>query len=219
MDHPMKDGNDADPASGLAGIISELPGRLGGSPVTLGKLLSVLGEKAIAVVLLVFSIPAIIPTPGIPAGMIFGTALALLSLQLLSGADRFTLPARLARAKLPQALFERMAQSLGPRLSRLEALMKPRWHFLCGRQAMRPLGLVVLVMSVLIALPIPFGNVLPGISIFLVALGIAQRDGLAIGGGLVFALAAIVFSGFIFWGGWYLISDWIGLSSPAPSAG
>ena len=51
--------------------------------------------------------------------------------------------------------------------------------------------MVPIVMGVIIALPIPFGNVLPGLSVFFIALGLAQRDGVAIGIGLAFGVAAI----------------------------
>ncbi|WP_137129459.1 exopolysaccharide biosynthesis protein [Rhizobium sp. FY34] len=204
---------------GLAPILLGLPEQFGQGPATLGRLLSVLGEKATALVLLFFSIPAIIPTPGLPAGMVFGTALALLSIQLVIGADRFLLPDRLAQVKVPQALLVAMAVRLGPKLAWLETWLRPRWHVFCGPVSFRLLGAIIFVMSVLIALPIPFGNILPGLSIFFIALGLAQRDGMAVAGGLLLAVAALAFTGFIFLGGWWLISDWMGwniASAPMP---
>ncbi|MGE6742586.1 exopolysaccharide biosynthesis protein [Allorhizobium pseudoryzae] len=182
-------------------------------PITLGRLLAVLGEQAIAMVLLVFSIPAIIPTPGVPAGMIFGSVLVVLSCQLVVGTRRFWLPKRLARIEVPRNLLSAMVVRLGPKLQWLETWLKPRWTGLSGPAALRPLGAVVVVMGVIIALPIPFGNVLPGLSVFFIALGLAQRDGVAIGIGLAFGVAAIAFTAFILLGGWWLISGWLGWSS------
>jgi hypothetical protein len=187
-------------------------------PVTLGRLLAVLGEQATAMVLLVFSIPAIIPTPGVPAGMIFGTVLVILSGQLVVGTRRFWLPKRLARIEVPRSLLSGMVVRLGPKLQWIETWLRPRWTGLSGRAALRPLGLVVVVMGVIIALPVPFGNVLPGLSVFFIALGLAQRDGVAIGIGLVFGIAAIAFTAFILLGGWWLISGWFGLSSGSAPA-
>ncbi|MBP2550253.1 hypothetical protein J2858_003189 [Neorhizobium galegae] len=202
----------------LAETIEALPLKLEAERTTLGQLLAVLGDHATALVLLVFSIPAIIPTPGIPAGFVFGTALALLAAQLVIGADRFFLPARLARVNVPHRLLQAMAVRLGPKLGKLETWLRPRGQMLSGKRALRPLGLFIFVMAVLIALPIPFGNVLPGLAIFFIALGLAQRDGLAIGGGLFFGVAAMAFSAFILLGGWWLISDWLGWGS-GPAAG
>ena len=82
-------------AAALGRLPEDLPEK-----VTLEGLLQSLGDKAIAFVLVVFAIPAIIPTPGIPAGMIFGTALAILSLQIMFGAKKLVLPGFLGRLSI-----------------------------------------------------------------------------------------------------------------------
>jgi hypothetical protein len=46
------------------------------------------------------------------------------------------------------------------------------------------------LMGVLIALPIPFGNTLPGFAVILLGLGLAVGDGLAVLGALVLAALA-----------------------------
>lgn len=198
---------------GLSAVLGGLLDHFEFRRITLGRLLAVLGEQATAMVLLVFSIPAIIPTPGLPAGMIFGSVLVVLSCQLVVGTRRFWLPKRLARVEVPRNLLSAMVVRLGPKLQWLETWLRPRWTGLCGRAALRPLGAVVVVMGVIIALPIPFGNVLPGLSVFFIALGLAQRDGVAVGIGLGFAVASIAFTAFILLGGWWLISGWLGWSS------
>lgn len=202
---------------GLAEVLMAISDRFATERATMGNLLAVLGEQATALVLLIFAIPAIIPTPGIPAGMVFGTALVLLAAQLVIGADRFWLPERMARVEVPHRLLVSMAVRLGPKLQWLETWLRPRWTALSGRAALRPLGLVIVIMGLVIALPIPFGNVLPGLAVFFIALGLAQRDGLAIGLGLVFGLAALLFTAFILLGGWWIISGWLGWSQPAAS--
>ncbi len=204
--------------TGLSGVLADLSARFEDRRPTLGDLLAVLGDQAIALVLLVFSIPAIIPTPGIPAGMVFGTALMLLAAQLVVGARHFWLPARLARIALPSSLLPAMTARLGPKLAWLETWLRPRWTGLSSHVALRPLGLVIVIMGLIIALPIPFGNVLPGLSIFLIALGLAQRDGVAVALGLLMGIAALIFTAFIVLGGWWLISDWLGWGgTPAPA--
>ena len=194
----------------VSAVLEDLVAIYAGRDVTLGELLERLGHQATAVILVIFSIPAIIPTPGIPAGMIFGSALALLSLQLIAGGERFVLPKRLARAKLPQGLLQRMLAWLSPKLAWLESWMRPRMPALSHNGFLKLHGLFVFLMAVLIALPIPFGNVLPGLAIFLIGLGLAQRDGSTILIGWAFGLGAIAFTAFLFFGGWWLISDWMG---------
>lgn len=192
---------------GMANLLSALPARLP-RPATVGDLLHALGDEGVAVVLLIFAVPAIVPTPGIPAGLVFGTALALLSIQIMLGVRRLWLPNRLAGISVPRSLIDRTASHGAPLLARLERYTKPRGT-LHARSMMRPLlGLVIFGMAILIALPIPFGNMLPGIAVLITALGIAQQDSLAIGAGLLVAILAVALSVALLVGGWALIADW-----------
>jgi hypothetical protein len=63
----------------------------------------------------------------------------------------------------------------------IESRLQPgRLGVLTGRIARIVLAIPVLLLAVLIALPIPFGNTLPAISIALIAISLAERDGLMI---------------------------------------
>lgn len=89
-----------------------------------------MGDQGIAVVLLMFAIPAIIPTLGIPAGLVFGMALAVLSKEVIVGAERLRLPGRLSAVGVPRAVIERTATHGAPILARLERHMRPRGRLL-----------------------------------------------------------------------------------------
>lgn len=202
------------PHQTMAQLLQRLPQELP-EKVTLAGLLDKLGDKAIAFVLLVFAIPAIIPTPGIPAGMIFGTALAILSLQIIFGAKSMKLPVFLGRLSVSRSIIELTAEKAAPRLAKLESLLRPRGHVLTRMLGSAGLGIVVFIMAVLIALPIPFGNVLPGLAVLAIALGLAQRDDVAVLAGLVLAVLSVLTSVALIYGGWALISGWLGMGQPA----
>ena len=85
--------SDAASADGIANLLRTLPDRLLRA-VTVGDLLRAMDDQGLAVVLLTFAIPAIIPTPGVSAGLVFGIALALSSMQIIFGAERLRLPCR-----------------------------------------------------------------------------------------------------------------------------
>lgn len=201
------------PHKSMAAALKHLPHGLP-ERVSLDDLLDRLGDKAIAFVLLVFAIPAIIPTPGIPAGMIFGTALAILSVQIIFRTQRLVLPGVLGRLAVSRSIIEMTAEKAAPRLERLERLLKPRGHVLARFAGPTLLGIVIFLMAVIIALPIPFGNMLPGITVLIIALAIAQRDDLALLGGLMMAVVSTLFTLAIVYGGWALISTWFGLGQP-----
>lgn len=193
----------------LSQALRALPARLA-DPCRLDDLLLALGDRAAALVLLAFSIPAIVPSPGIPAGALFGTALAFIGLQMCLGSPRLRLPRVLARLSVGRARLERMVERVAPRLERVERRLKARAVALATPGAVRALGAVVFLMAVLIALPIPFGNTLPGLAILALALGLAQRDGVAIAAGLGLALLACAVCAALALGGLELISRALG---------
>lgn len=201
--------DDDPPHQSMAAALKRLPDGLP-ERVSLDHLLEQLGDKAIAFVLLVFAIPAIIPTPGIPAGFIFGTALAILSLQMMFRASKLVLPGFLGRRSVSRSLIQLTADKAAPRLERLERLLKPRGHVLAKLFGPAAIGIVIFLMAVLIALPIPFGNTLPGITVLIIAMALAQRDDLALLGGLVLAVLSALFSLGMIYGGWALVSGWLG---------
>ena len=61
------------------------------------------------------------------------------------------------------------------------------------------MGLVCFVLSVILALPIPLGNIPPALAICLMALGILERDGGWIVAGLITAAIGVaIVSGVLF---------------------
>lgn len=60
-------------------------------------------------------------------------------------------------------------------------------------------GFICFLLSVMLALPIPRGNMLPALAISLMALGILEKDGLWVLAGLsVAAVSSVVVSGVVF---------------------
>jgi hypothetical protein len=90
----------------------------------------------------------------------------------------------------------------GPSVLRLvraiEKLTRPRLPFLTGDIADTFTGLVCVVLALIMALPIPFGDALPGIALVLFALGMMQRDGVAILLGMVATAASALYL-FLIW--------------------
>ena len=161
--------------------------RLSGDSVSLAEVLMLLQRHATGTLLLLLSIPAILPTPGIPAGMVFGTCMVLVALPMLAGSRPVGLPARFAAMRTRPQVAAWMLRRGSRLVARLERVLRRRWAGLTS-PAMQPiLGLAVLAMGVIIALPIPFGNHLPGIAVMALGGGLACRDGVAVVVGLVLA--------------------------------
>lgn len=153
------------PRGTLGDVLRGLPGRLPNEETTIGEILEALGDRATALILLLFSLPAIIPTPGVPAGLIYGVVLAVLAVQLIAGGGGHLVPPWLARRRVRRSHFAAIITRALPWVDRAGGLTKPRWPAFTSRRALPPIGLAILVMAVIIIMPIPFGNTLPGITV------------------------------------------------------
>lgn len=194
-----------DPAA-ISTLIAALPNRLP-QGATLADVLAALEDRALGAVLAAVALPAIVPTPGIPAGMVFGTVLAMIAVQATFGATQPALPKRLAQRKVSRKILGVLARR-GPRLLHpIERILKPRLTWLAGPTALQRLGPVLFVLGVLVPLPIPFGNTLPGLATLMIGLGTASRDGLAVLAGLLLAAAAALVSVGLVLGAWRLVGS------------
>lgn len=165
--------------------------------VSIGDLLTVLGDRAIAALLFIFAFPNVVPTlPGTSA--VLGAPLIFLAAQLTFGLKPW-LPAVIARRSISRDDFHSLIRRIGPWLERAESLLRPRASALAFPPMEYMIGFVCLLLSILLALPIPLGNILPALAISLLALGVLERDGLWVLAGLtVAAVSAVVVSGVVF---------------------
>lgn len=167
-----------------------------GPRVYVGDLLKALGDRAIGALLFMFAAPNILPVPpGVSA--VLGTPLIFLSAQLMLGM-RPWLPSLVTRRSLSRADFATLVRRVVPWLTRAERLLKPRLGSLTRPPLEYVVGLICLLLSMVLALPIPLGNTLPALAIGLLALGVLERDGCWIlAGGAMAAVAAVVVSGVV----------------------
>ncbi|MGZ8996510.1 MAG: exopolysaccharide biosynthesis protein [Rhodospirillales bacterium] len=180
------------PSAELAALARKVGDR---GEVTIDDIVRHFGSDASAGwLLLLLAIPALVPSPGVPLGMIFGTGLAMLALHLTFGPRPVRLPKWIARRRLAASYLDTATARLGPMIQRLERLTRPRLAALVQPSAIRLLGLVVLVNAVLIILPIPLGNTLPAMAVMSLALGLIARDGLAVAAGLGLSVTALAVS-------------------------
>lgn len=169
----------------------------------LDDLVEALGKRASGLVLAVVAVPAIVPSPGLPVGFVFGTMLALVALSMVFGRDKPKIPAWLGRMRLKPSVVDLLTSRGAGLLRRVERHLRPRAATFLTASSVRLLGLVTALMGVLIALPIPFGNTLPGVSVLLMGLGLAARDGLAVLGSLILAVVATGVSVALGWAGYW----------------
>ena len=161
-------------------------------PITIGQLLARLGPSAFALAMLLFALPNTLPIPMIPGvSTLTGVPIIIIAWQMLSGKRVLSLPAWVARRRICPKGLKSVLAKLMPYLLRVERCLRPRMSWACSAFALKAIGMCVLILAVMMALPLPGTNFLPGIAITLIALGILAMDGLAILGGLCVGIAGI----------------------------
>jgi hypothetical protein len=165
--------------------------------ISIGDLLTALGDRAIGALLFIFAFPNVLPTPP-GTSAVLGAPLLFLAAQLAFGRPPW-LPAIITKRSMSRDDFQTLIRRLAPWLARAEKLLKPRMSSLTLPPMEYFIGLVCLLLAVLLALPIPLGNMLPALAISLIALGVLERDGFWVLAGMLTAgLAIVVVSGVVF---------------------
>ncbi len=160
--------------------------------VKLADLLAVLDERAFGVLMLILSLPNAVGLGTIPGlSTVFGVPQIVISLQMIVGARRPWLPGFVLERSIAMKDFRTMVAKADPYLTRLERLLQPRLVVMSTRLAEGLLGVVLLLLSVAVALPIPFANQPPAVAQALIALGVIERDGAAVIVGVAAAAVAI----------------------------
>lgn len=160
--------------------VALLDGFANGDPddvLRLGDLLKDFGPAAFGMLLFLGVLPAFIPVPGV-GGAVGGPLVILVGVQLLLGMRKLWLPGFLARRGPHRSAMMRFRQRMAPWLRRLEKLVRPRMTaFLDNRIALSFTGLLLVLLGVLLALPIPFTNYVFGFLLLLFAFALLERDG------------------------------------------
>ena len=165
--------------------------------ISIGDLLTALGDRATAALMFIFAFPNVLPTPP-GTSTILGAPLIFLAAQLMLGRAPW-LPAFVSRRSMSQADFTRLVKRIVPWLVRAESLLRPRLELLARPPMEYFVGLLSLLLAVLLVLPIPLGNMLPALAISLLALGVLERDGIWVLAGLAAAVAGVsLVSGVVF---------------------
>jgi hypothetical protein len=110
------------------------------------------------------------------------TAIPLLffGLQMLAGYRTPWLPKSILERRFAKADLLATIQRAVPAMRWVETICKPRLLFLTGRFGERLLGLLVFILALVIALPGPGTNFMPGVAIAFMSIAIIERDGLLV---------------------------------------
>lgn len=162
--------------------------------ISVNELIYLLRGRAIAALLLLFAFPNALPSPPGTSGVL-GLPLVYLSVQMMLGRPPW-LPAFIGNRSVAREDFAAIIRRSAPYLARAERLLRPRLMSLTSPLGLRMVGMACLILSTVLILPIPLGNMLPAFAICVLALGALERDGVWIIGGTLVGILSL----FVVWG-------------------
>jgi hypothetical protein len=136
--------------------------------------------------------------PRIPR--VCGLLLVFVALQIIVGRTSPWLPQRLLGRSVAQADVVKAIDRALPLLYRLERVSRQRFAFFETRFGMRAIGIILFVIALGLLVSPPFIGQIPlGLAACLVGLGLVERDGAIVAGGVVFGLIGLAIAlGFVF---------------------
>ncbi len=195
------------PSSGtmadLALRTSDILGRLAASSATdrvsVRTIVSALGQRAYALLIVVLGLPNCLPMPP-PIPLICGLLIIVVAIQILIGFPAPWLPRALLDRTIAKADLARAVERAVPWLTKLERLARPRLAFFENALAMKVLGAALLVFGLALVFAAPIIGQIPlGIAVCLLGLGLVERDGFVVIAGFVVGAFGVSLSlGFVF---------------------
>jgi hypothetical protein len=167
---------------------------------TVENILGSIGNTSFGASLMFFSIPEVIPIPipAIAALVVLPTA--AISIQMVAGKRQIKLPQFLLKRSVPRKALAVAINAILPVLEKAEKRMKRRWEWATDEKAQRLLGVFIFLLAVSIAFPVPGFNMPQAIAVFVIGLGLVEKDGLVVAIGVLIGIAAVAVLGAVVFG-------------------
>jgi hypothetical protein len=167
--------------------------------VSIGEIVTALGDRGFGLMLLAFALPCCLPMPpGVPSTA--GWIIAFIALNMIVGRDSIWLPRSLCLLSVERQTLHRIVNRCVPHVERMERLCRPRIGFALSRGGRAVIAAAMLIPAILLILPIPiFGNVPPGIAAAVIAVAVSEGDGLIALAGALLAIVVLAVTATAAW--------------------
>ncbi|MBY3175880.1 exopolysaccharide biosynthesis protein [Rhizobium leguminosarum] len=194
----------------LSSILRQMAADQSRERISIGDLFDTMGDRAISALMLIFALPNAFPTPP-GTSAVLGAPLVFLAAQLTFGLKPW-LPKVIADRSMRREDFETIVGRIHRWLAWAERMLKPRLAIFAEPPAEYLAGAACLLLSIVLLLPVPLGNILPAVTISVFAFGILGRDGLFALIGFVMTAVSLIVAGGVIYGlvkaGIYLVVQW-----------
>ena len=173
--------------------------------LTLDEFLGGLETRSYAFAIAALDVINCLPT-GIPwLSTITGVPMFLLAIQYYLGRPSPSLPAFIGRRGLSRGKLQDFLARARGHIERLESIIRPRYDWWVSGLPRRALLLAWLLLIILLALPVPFDNLLPAMAILFFCLALMEDDGVMAIIGWFFTAVTVIWTIFLLMAGTALI--------------
>jgi hypothetical protein len=159
--------------------------------ISIGDLMTALGDRGYGLLMLVLALPNLIPAPIPGLSGVLGTPIIILAAMMLLGYPQPVLPRAIRERTVPRAAMVAVLTRAQPWLLRLERLVRPGTLRLPHRGVEVAAALLLGINALLLALPIPFGNPAPALAIVVMSVALVEADRRLFAVSIAVLLAAI----------------------------
>ena len=174
----------------------------------LGDILDRLDERAFGFLILLLALPCCLPFVYLLPQIVALPMLALAG-QMVAGRHHPWLPKALHERKFSIPAFEKVLTRAAKYVSFFERFARPRLAFITSHSGARIIGVLLLIPTASILVPLPSTNTIPGIGVAITALGLIERDGLLVGLGLAIGYIWVGLLGFLGFEAASILKDWV----------
>ncbi|PWC59048.1 exopolysaccharide biosynthesis protein [Azospirillum sp. TSH7] len=174
----------------LRGLLDEAPADC----VTLGWLLEKLHKRSFGIVLLLLALIGLAPG----TSPVVGLLLTIPAIQMILARESPVFPRMITSRRFSTRRLVRLVDRAVPVLRRMETVIHPRWKTPFDATT-RVVGLVVLALTSVFFVPIPLSNIVPAVTIMLIALAYLEEDGVLLALSLAAAAAVLFVATFTIW--------------------
>lgn len=193
----------------LSSLLHSLETQTEGETVTVHSMLNAVGRRSYGPILLLLGFIAVSPLTIIPGATWLVAILTLLIAgQILLGRKFPWIPSRFLEIEFPRSALLQGIRIADPYVCQVDRFLKPRLAFLTA-PFFAPFVALICIAAALLTIPlglVPFGPVLPGLTVLFFGLALTARDGFM----LILAIAGLAAAC------WLLYRLWsrIGLALP-----
>ena len=167
--------------------------------ITIGNFLELMGDRGGLILCLILATPFLIPV-SIPGSSIpFGLGIMFIGISRIF--NRYLIPKFIMGYVLPKDTLLKILNGTMTALGKVEKYIKPRFLVLSEGPAISRFSISLMVFTsflLMLPLPVPLTDSLPGYSIFFLVLGILEHDGYFILAGYLLTCITTIYFSLIF---------------------